>query len=123
MPLYDYECPACGFTELDVYESFDVPVRVCTCGGTTQRKLMTGKRAVVGDEIDVEIKNGLCWPDGTPRRFRSRAELKRVEQASSLINYVEHIDGSKTTSRWGALPTPEEDRLKQWHEHEQQFTR
>jgi hypothetical protein len=34
--------------------------------------------AVIGDDIDVTIRHGLCHEDGTPQRFRSRSELRRV---------------------------------------------
>lgn len=33
---------------------------------------------IAGDECDVVIRHGACWPDGTPRRYRSKAEIKRV---------------------------------------------
>ena len=58
-----------------------------------------------GDEIDVEIKNGLCHSDGTPRRFRSREALKKAAAAAGYTNFVQHVgsaggDKSKWTSRW-----------------------
>lgn len=66
-----------------------------------------GKQAnsVIGDEIDVTIRNGLCHPDGTPQRFTSRAELKREEKKRGMENHVVHIgskgsDKSKHTTRW-----------------------
>lgn len=37
--------------------------------------------AVHGDEMDETIEHGVCWDDGTPRRFTSKAELRAVEQA------------------------------------------
>lgn len=33
--------------------------------------------AVHGDEIDIEIRHGLCNEDGTPKRYTSLSELKR----------------------------------------------
>lgn len=36
---------------------------------------------VIGDEIDVWVKHGLCHEDGSPRRFRSLSELKREAYA------------------------------------------
>jgi hypothetical protein len=61
--------------------------------------------SVIGDEIDVSIKHGLCHPDGSPRRFTSRAELKREEKRRGMENHVVHIgskgsDKSKHTTRW-----------------------
>lgn len=73
---------------------------------TLERVMLPGKsNAVVGDEIDVEIRNGLCNPDGSPRRFRSRTELRQAERAAGMTNYVVHRgtkegDRSKHTSRW-----------------------
>jgi hypothetical protein len=55
--------------------------------------------AVHGDECDIYIKNGLCEDDGTPRRFRSKADIKRAAKEKGLINYVEHkgrMDGDKS---------------------------
>lgn len=43
---------------------------------------------VVGDEIDIEIRHGLCNPDGSPRRFRSRTDIKRVASRRGMMNYV-----------------------------------
>jgi hypothetical protein len=43
---------------------------------------------VVGDEIDVTIRHGMCWPDGTPRRWRSRKELNEAAAAAGMVNMV-----------------------------------
>lgn len=43
---------------------------------------------VVGDEIDIYVKHGLCWDDGTPRRFRSRKEMNRVAAEKGMVNMV-----------------------------------
>lgn len=61
--------------------------------------------SVIGDEIDVTIKHGLCHPDGTPQRFRSRLALKREEKKRGMENYVVHqprpgTDKSPHTTRW-----------------------
>lgn len=71
-----------------------------------KRVRLPGKaNAVIGDEIDVTISNGLCHADGTPRRFRSRQELARAAGHAGLTNHVEHQGGksgdrSKHTTRW-----------------------
>ena len=38
MPLYDYRCPTCKFTQ-EVYQSMSEPheLRSCSCGGVAQR--------------------------------------------------------------------------------------
>ncbi len=33
---------------------------------------------IAGDEIDVWIRHGICHEDGSPRRFRSKAEMKKA---------------------------------------------
>src|ERR1051326_8062241 len=42
---------------------------------------------VIGDEIDVTIEHGLCNDDGTPRRFRSRSELRLACAVKGMIPY------------------------------------
>lgn len=66
-----------------------------------------GATNVAPDEIPggVEIKNGLCNPDGTPRRYYSRSEIAREAKRRGLVNAVEHIaspgsDRNKHTQRW-----------------------
>lgn len=60
---------------------------------------------VIGDEIDVWVKNGLCHPGGAARHFTSRQELAAAAKERGLINYVRHVgtkggDRSRHTSRW-----------------------
>jgi hypothetical protein len=120
MPMYDYACEEghdfealrpmgtqetlCPHHVGDVNEDGEPFIR--ECGKVAQRVWRaTTTGAVIGDEIDIEIKHGLCHPDGTPRRFRSREELRRAEKASGWMNYVEHkgtqgSDKSKHTTRW-----------------------
>lgn len=79
--------------------------------------------SVIGDEIDETIEHGLCWADGTPRRFTSRAEKMRVMQEKGLVEFVRHrpfnndSDKSPYTIRWDAPPIiSEEERLANWYE-------
>lgn len=60
---WDYEgspaCPACGGqTEEIGYHAGQAP-------------------SVISDEIDIEVRHGLCNPDGSPRRYTSMTELRR----------------------------------------------
>ena len=108
MPMYDRKCPECGAYDLDHYEDIEASDKPCpNCPtGMTQRVLLPGKaNAVIGDEIDVTISNGLCNADATPRRFRSRQELARAAKEAGLTNAVTHMgsqsgDRSRHTSRW-----------------------
>lgn len=34
--------------------------------------------AVIGDEVDLVFQHGICHDDGTPRRFRSRTEIRQA---------------------------------------------
>lgn len=106
MPMFDRACPNCHRQMLDQLEPSDAPVVRCpVCNVPTERVWVQKASAIIGDEIDVTIRNGLCHADGTPRRFRSRAELKAAEKQAGMVNYVVHQPGrgsdkSKHTSRW-----------------------
>lgn len=106
MPMYDRHCLKCGATKLDLLEPMATTDPVCACGGQLERAFLpTGRGTVIGDEIDVTIRHGMCHKDGTPQRFRSRAELRRAEQKAGLTNHVVHMPGrgtdkSKHTTRW-----------------------
>lgn len=58
----------------------------CPACGSARSRLDPAVRgaapAVHGDEIDVTIAHGVCNPDGTPRRYRSRRELRDTEIAT-----------------------------------------
>lgn len=110
MPMYDLKCSACAHEQIDVLEPIDTNEhdRVCPHCGLYSRVIrawLTKPSGVIGDECDVEVRHGLCAPDGTPRRFTSKAEMAREAKARGLVNHVEHIgsqgsDRSKHTSRW-----------------------
>lgn len=42
--------------------------------------------AVHGDEIDLVVPHAVCHEDGTPRRFRSRAELRQALESKGYKN-------------------------------------
>ena len=74
------------------------------CGGDPSKHVIQAN-SVIGDEIDISIKNGHCWPDGSPRRWRSREALKREEKRTGIVNTVRHVgtkggDKSKHTTQW-----------------------
>jgi hypothetical protein len=68
-----------------------------------------GANSVSADDIPggLEIRNGLCWPDGSPRKWYSHSAIRAEAKRMGLVNRVEHIpvpgsgsDKSKFTTRW-----------------------
>lgn len=55
-----------------------------------------GTAMIAGDECDVIIRHGACWPDGTPRRYRSKSEIKRVAFESG---WTQGFDTPKVNQR------------------------
>ena len=104
-PLFDRQCLNCGNQRIDVWEPTDAKDPLCECGTLMERAYITKSPAISGDECDVLVKHGLCNPDGTPRRYRSKAEMAKVAKARGMTNYVQHQgtrsgDKSKHTVRW-----------------------
>lgn len=106
MRIIDLKCATCERIQLDHLERDEDKSRPDCCGTAMERVFLpTQRNNVIGDEIDVEIRNGLCMPDGSPRRFRSRTELRKAEQKAGMLNYVQHVGGkgsdkSTHTRRW-----------------------
>lgn len=110
MPFYDLKCSECNRLIIDKFETVNESRPNCGldtgCPGILERAWLPGKTSsVIGDEIDVTIKHGLCNPDGSPRRYRSRIEMNKVAKERKLVNQVCHkseegSDKSKHTSRW-----------------------
>jgi len=75
-----FRCP-CGETDKDLRWGRAEPLKCKACGEEMFETYsdITGKApAVHGDEIDIMVRHAICNEDGTPRRFTSKAELKRV---------------------------------------------
>ena len=117
--MFDYVCSKCGHTEIDVWEPVRVEVRYCrertpqgpwqvlVCGAKLERAWLTKPPTVIGDEIPggIDIKNGICWPDGSPRRYYSKSDMKKEADKQGLVNRVRHVprpgsDKSSHTTRW-----------------------
>lgn len=104
----DVICPSCKSEEEDVLLRGEETIPVCACGSVRERCWRpTGRGTVIPDDIPggILIKNSLCWPDGTPRRFYSKTEIRAAEKKLGYTNYVTHIgtksgDSSRHTSRW-----------------------
>ncbi len=108
MPMYDYRCLSCGHTDIDVLAPVKAFMRACPAckPGLMRRVILPGKtNAVIGDEIDVVVRHGLCDEvTGEPVRYRSREAMAKEAARRGLTNLVEHHtrggDRSKHTSRW-----------------------
>ena len=115
MPMYDRRCTDCDRTLIDCWEPINTPDFSCSlaechpdnrCQGLMKRAWVGGQGPKAhGDEIDVYIKHALCHSDGSPRRFRSKTELRKAEQKAGVRNVVRHVgaqgsDKSKHTQRW-----------------------
>lgn len=53
---------------------------------------------VIGDDIPggIDIHHGLCWPDGTPRRFYSKSGIR---EAAFEEGYFQGDDTPRTNAR------------------------
>ena len=104
-------CCENGHEQIDCLEPITFRDPVCHCGATTQRVWLTSSASVRDDLIPggVLITNGLCWPDGSPRRFDSKLEMQRAAKDAGLENTVRHMplkgsDKAPHTKRWDAPP-------------------
>lgn len=138
MPNYDRQCTDCGYILRDQLEKIGTPSFPCDrdlCDGWMEKVWLQGAcNGVIDDSIPggLEIKNALCNPDGSPKRYDSHSDIKRAAEAGGWTNAVEHIgsrgsDKSPHTVRWTGTPncaTPELEaaRVAAWHEHERQLT-
>ncbi len=84
-----YVCPACQLHTVRAFRWDDDPPPECWCRSSvpmeeTYNTPLGQASAVHGDEIDVIIRHGMCNSDGSPKRWRSKEELKRAERARGL---------------------------------------
>lgn len=105
MPFYDLTCPN-GHEQIDVLLKLGERPPCPSCGEVTET-LWRSVNNVIGDDIPggIEIRHGLCWPDGSPRKFYSHSEMRRAAKEAGLTNRVEHVstkhsDKSPHTTRW-----------------------
>jgi hypothetical protein len=63
------ECPTCGEHAEPVVESFN------TSSG------------IICDDIPggIDIRHGICHPDGTPKRYYSKTEMRRAANEKGLV--------------------------------------
>jgi hypothetical protein len=111
--MIDARCTACSKERLDFLLRDDNIIAPCAdCGQPLERIFLEsghGTATVHQDSYEggIYIKHGLCHPDGTPKRYDSRSEIRRAEKERGYTNVVEHSphpttgsDKSKHTSRW-----------------------
>lgn len=80
----------CGFTGKILGWDSDFPLPCPTCGGLTSLEPVGHAHGVIGDELHgYEARHAVCHPDGTPRKFYSKTELKR---ALNEVGYSIHGD-------------------------------
>ena len=119
-------CPKCGVRiEKLLWDSEPLPAcPVCLVPYEIESLGFFAKaHTVIGDEIDITVEHGICNPDGTPKRYTSKSDMRAAERALGLTNQVRHVgmpgsDKSPHTTRFAAPPwtTPEgEADFKRWH--------
>lgn len=97
-------CSGCAARTAPLLWSYD-PIPPCAVCGAPQQSAdgpaPEKAHAVIGDEIDRTIEHGLCYKDGTPRRFTSRQELKRAEAQSGyrILEKGERFRGDERHGR------------------------
>jgi hypothetical protein len=112
MPIYSRICGA-GHKQYDLFEPMTYPDPPCPepgCGVPTRRRILSGQpNTIVADSIPggIWIRNGLCNPDGTPRRYDSLSEIRREAKKRGLVNGAEHT----TNPRDGSDKAPHTQRF------------
>jgi hypothetical protein len=78
------KCVTCLFNGKVLDWDYNLPTLECPTCKTRSAVLVMETRGesagIATDEIPggIEIKHGLCNPDGTPRRYYSKTEIKRA---------------------------------------------
>ena len=99
MPAYDLVCED-GHEVLDVVHSVKEGHPPCpTCGKPLSTLWRTYGAGHQGDEIDIWIRHGICNDDGSPKRYRSKEEIKRAAKAKGLRIKDDLPDAKPNTHR------------------------
>jgi hypothetical protein len=108
MKQIDTKCPRCGHITEDVLlreRDSDGNYVMPRCGQWTEgtvdcnaivERVYLGHAAHVSQDSipgGMWIRNGICNPDGTPRRYDSFSDMRREAKARGLVNHVEHQGG------------------------------
>lgn len=76
---FGFVCGACERRQRRLQWDYDPAPTCCDAPMHVDATRFGEAAAVLGDEIDIVIKHGPVNPDGSPRRYRSRAELRAEE--------------------------------------------
>lgn len=90
----DAICPKCDAVALDICVA-EYPL--CECGTRMEWLPKMGAGSVVSDEIDVVVHNAICNPDGTPKRYTSKTEMRAAAAAGGWVNHVERGNTDRKT--------------------------
>ena len=91
MTTWRLECTSCGLMAAVLCWDYALPLECTSCGAHEMypENIKLGKApSVIGDElINYEAKHGVCHPDGTPRKFYNKTELKQALNEAGLSIY------------------------------------
>lgn len=99
-PMFDYQCPSCGFTGESFVHKADTPVE-CSCG-TPMTRLLTACNIIQDTVPGGFIIENL---DKVPRRFESKSQYRDELAARGLRLTDRHVgsqgsDKNPHTTKW-----------------------
>lgn len=125
--LIDVICRGCQTIHEDKWVRDGILPNCHLCGGETER-IHVKPPSVIGDDIPggYWAKNGICNPDGTPKRYDTKSSMRDAATALGYVNCVEHVvdpeggtDKNPHTQKFVAAPLEDEEaRVRAWWEHE-----
>lgn len=94
-----FACRKCG--EYREQLAWDYDTFEC-CGQQMVETYRTATKApsVLGDEIDLVVRHGPVNDDGSPKRYRSRQELRRACEAKGWTPLGDTPKTAEERSRW-----------------------
>jgi putative FmdB family regulatory protein len=131
MPLYDWQCPSCGWED-ERFAKADASLSCPTCEATAVKVWKSKASNTISDERigGVSCTNGLTIENvgHEPQTFYSRSEYNRYLTENYIRPAVRHAPGkesdrSQHTTRWVGAPTiSEEERIEHfWRTEAEEF--